>query len=117
MEITYSQLKQKDVINLSDGKNLGKVCDITFDFPAKNLIGLTVTGSRGFKLTKQDVFIPADNIVKIGEDAVLIKFGSGGEKPPKDKCPPKRPPCKPEPPCPPPCPPCPPDRRSYDEYE
>lgn len=108
MEFTFSRLKQKDVINISDGKNLGKVCDITVTFPENNFTGITVTGCKGFKFTRQEVFIPVSNVVKIGEDAVLVKLSDG--KPPQD-CPPKRPDnCPPKRPrdC---------DRRSYDEYE
>lgn len=122
MEITFSSLKQKDVINLLDGKNLGKVCDITFSFPENNVLGFTVTGCKGFKFSKQEVFIPVNNVVKIGDDAVLIKFGKPEHPPEK---PPKKPNCPPPNNCcPPPCPPencCPPqrpdNRRSYDEYE
>ena len=93
MEFTFTQLKQKEVINLNDGKNLGKVCDASFTWPENKFTGITVTGCRGFKFGRQEL---------------------GGDKPPK---PPHggRPNCPP--PCPPPCPPCPPDRRSYDEYE
>lgn len=107
MEFLFSQLKQKDVINLSDGKNLGKICDITVTFPENNFTGVTVTGCKGFKFNRQEVFVPVKNIVKVGEDAVLVKLSS--EKP---DCPPKRPPKD----CPPECPPR-GDRRSYDEYE
>lgn len=109
MEFTFSRLKQKDVINISDGKNLGKVCDITVTFPENNFTGITVTGCKGFKFTRQEVFIPVSNVVKIGEDAVLVKLSDG--KPPHD-CPPKRPDN-----CPPPKRPHDCDRRSYDEYE
>lgn len=120
MEVNFSDLKQKDVINLNDGKNMGKVCDLSFTFPENNVLGFTVTGCKGFKFSKQEVFIPIKQVVKIGKDAVLVKFGEGPDRPPK---PPKPdfPPCPPNN-CPPHCPPnnCPPprpDRRSYDEYE
>ena len=112
MEVTYSALKQKDVVNLVDGKNMGKVCDLTFTFPENNVIGFTVTGCKGFRFSKQEVFIPIKNVVKIGQDAVLIKFGKE-EKPDRPPMPPNCPPPRPD--CPPDCPP--PNRRSYDEYE
>ncbi len=117
MEVTFSALKQKDVINLNDGKNMGKVCDLSFSFPENNVSGFTVTGCKGFKFSKQEVFIPIKQVVKIGKDAVLVKIGEE-----KHDCPPP-PPCPPQKnDCPPPCPPnnCPPprpNRRSYDEYE
>ena len=74
--------------------------------------------------SKQEIFLPINTIVKIGRDAVLVKYGKEeGPPPPKPpKCPPPQDCCPPNfPPCPP-CPPqncCPPggNRRSYDEYE
>ena len=129
MEFTFSQLKQKDVISLNDGKNLGRVCDITFCYPDNELLGITVTGCKGFRFSKQEIFIPMRQVVKIGADTVLVN-GMGGEKcpppPPPKPCPPNNyppnncPPNNPPPKRPPNnCPPnnCPPDRRSYDEYE
>ena len=77
MEFTFSQLKQKDVINLNDGKNLGRVCDVTYVWPENKLTGITVTGGRGFRFMRQDMFIPVSCIVKIGEDAVLVKTDNG----------------------------------------
>ena len=120
MELSFHQLKQKDVINVSDGTNLGKVCDISLSFPECNWIGITVPGFKGFKLTnRREEFIPVNLIVKIGEDAILVKAED------------KKPPCPPPPKdkCPPPCPPPRPrqnnspnnfqnsDRRDYGEYE
>ena len=126
MEVNFSDLKQKDVINLNDGKNMGKVCDLSFTFPENNVLGFTVTGCKGFRFSKQEVFIPIKQVVKIGKDAVLVKFGDDNQgrppKPPKPDfppCPPgNRPPnCLPPNNCPQNCPPPRPDRRSYDEYE
>lgn len=108
MDIIFSELKQKEVINVSDGKHLGKVCDISFTFPEGKVIGFTVTGCKGFKFTKQEVFLPIKCIVKIGEDAVLVSFTENPPPPP--------PPNKCQPYCPPPPPPQ-QSRRSLDEYE
>ena len=115
METSYCELRQKDVINLADGSHLGRVCDLRFTFPENRVLGFVVTGCKGFRFSRQEIFIPIKAVSKIGEDAVLVNFG---KEPPKPDCPPKRPPDG----CPPPCPPCPPPcppqgRRSYDEYE
>lgn len=127
MELSFQALKQKDVVSVTDGKNLGKVCDVTLTFPESDWLGITVTGCKGFKLTnKKELFIPVRHIVKIGQDAILVKTEDRKDdcKPPKDNCPP--PPVCPPPKCPPkrppknPCPPdfpFPPDRRDYGEYE
>lgn len=117
MDTTFSELKQKDVINLFDGKNLGRVCDVSFSFPENRILGLTVTGSKGFKFSKQEIFLPIKTVTKIGADVILVNFGKDNERdnPPHkpDKCrPPKN--CPPDY-CPPDCPPQ--NRRSFDEYE
>lgn len=121
MEVNFTALKQKDVINLHDGKNMGRVCDLSFTFPENFVSGFTVTGCKGFKFSKQEVFIPVQQVVKIGKDAVLVKVGDGSDRPPKPPKP-SKPDCPPKNNCPPPCPPNNyppprPDRRSYDEYE
>lgn len=95
MEQTFNELKKKDVINLIDGRHLGRVCDLTFSFPENRVIGITVTGCKGFKFSRQEIFLPMKSVVKIGEDAVLVKFGeepkpeppNGGNYPPSH-CPP-----------------------------
>ena len=106
MDVNFCKLKQKDVISLNDGKNLGKVCDITFRYPENTVVGITVTGGKGFRFNRAEQFIPIAAVVKIGDDAVLVKTapkGEGGKIPP---------PCPPQPPCPPSG-----GRRSFDEYE
>lgn len=123
MEVNFNDVKKKDVINLNDGAHLGRVCNMTFTAPEYDVLGFTVTGCKGFRFSKQELFIPVKNVVKIGQDTVLVKWGK--EEPPcppakKGECPPKKggehcpPPCPP-PHCPPPCPPK--ERRSFDEYE
>lgn len=114
METNFSELKQKEVINVIDGKHLGKVCDISFTFPKGDVLGFTVTGCKGFRFSKQEIFLPLKSIVKIGQDAVLVKFGKEESPPPKE--PPRYPPQNCPPNGPPNCPP-PPNRRNYDEYE
>lgn len=115
MEFVFSQIKKMEVVSVSDGKNLGKVYDMAFFYPEGKIKGFFVTGCKGFKLTKSDEFIPLCNVVKIGEDVILVK--TKDDKPPQ-----KRPEkdCMPCAPCPP-CSPCQPDyiepRRNFDEYE
>ena len=42
METSYRELKCKYVVNIGDGKNLGKTCDIVFTFPEGRVIGIAV---------------------------------------------------------------------------
>jgi sporulation protein YlmC with PRC-barrel domain len=112
MEISYNKLRQKSVVSVVDGKNLGKVCDLVFCYPQNTINGFYVTGGKGFRLTRQDVFIPICDVIKIGEDVVLTNFG----KPPKDALEQKRVQNCDKPNCPPAGLGC-QDRRSYEEYE
>ena len=115
MEQTFSEIKKKDVINLIDGKHLGKVCDISFTFPENNVHGFTVTGGKGIRWNRQDVFLPIKCVVKIGQDAVLVKLGRDDEKQlPQNEY--QTNPCKPNY-CPPPPPHHGHDRRDLGEYE
>lgn len=45
-----------DVVSVTDGKNLGKVCDLAFYFPECRIKGIYVTGCKGFRFSKADVF-------------------------------------------------------------
>ena len=98
MEFLFSQIKKMEVICLNDGKNLGRIYDAEFTMPDGKIKGFYLTGCKGFKLTKSDVYIRLSDVVKIGEDVILVRQDED-EKP-----------CLPpnQPPCPPPCPPGPP---------
>ena len=84
MELSFSELRAKDVINTQDGRKLGRVCDVALCYPENRWIGIIVPSSKGvFK--KAELFIELKNIVKIGEDVILVNVGL--PKPPKaDKC-------------------------------
>ena len=72
METSFLELKQKEVVNLCDGKRLGKVCDLVFSYPEGRVQGIVVPGGRGFRWGKADLFIELKNVTKIGIDVVLV---------------------------------------------
>ena len=78
MEMSFSEIRTKEVVNTADGKKLGKVCDVVFCFPENRLLGFVVPGSRSFGLKKTDFFIDLKNIVKIGDDVILVNVGCAG---------------------------------------
>lgn len=101
------------MINVCDGKRLGKVCDVVFTFPEGRVKGIVVPGCKGFRFGRADVFIDLKNVSKIGVDVVLVDIREPIERDKKrDKCDEGR--CPPEPP---PRPHPRPDRRDYGEYE
>ena len=94
MDTSYRELKCKDVVNVVDGRNLGRTCDIVFSFPEGQVFGIAVPGKRGglHIFRKNDLFISIRNIIKIGADVVLVDLRgahmppTGGKK--HDYCPP-----------------------------
>ncbi len=107
MELTYSELKKRDVINIVDGKCLGRITDIKFRFPEGKIEGIMVPGKRACSLfsafNKTTLYIPEKRIIKIGGDVILVDLSCGetcDESVSINKCE------KGKKPCPPPCPPC-----------
>lgn len=74
MDITFCELREKEVVNLADGKRLGRVQDLVIE-PCGKVIGLVVPGEK--KLIKalsrdESIFVAWKNIVKLGDDVILI---------------------------------------------
>ncbi len=66
--------KQKEVINLNDGKRLGYVQDVEADFESGEITAIVVPGtSKLFSVGgKNDIIIPWNKIKRIGEDIILV---------------------------------------------
>ena len=75
MEISYSELREREVINIADGRSLGRVCDLVMNYPDGIVFGIVVPGRKGFRWFKpccNDVFIDFEQIQKIGSDVILV---------------------------------------------
>lgn len=69
--------KQKEVININDGKIIGFVVDVNADFQNGEINSIIVaqTGKLlGSMFGKNNVTIPWDKIIKIGEDVILVEI-------------------------------------------
>lgn len=88
MEINYNELKKKDVVDVSNGKNLGKINDLVIDSDSGQILKIVVPGKKGF-LNCEEYFIDYNCIVKIGDDAILYK-----KRNPIKDCPPPPPKCE-----------------------
>ena len=84
MEISFCELRSKVVVNLSDGRKLGRIVDLVYDELTAKVLGLVVPGGRAFGglfKAREDIFIPYHCICKIGEDTILVELGR--PEPPK----------------------------------
>ncbi len=82
MEISYCELRSKTVINLSDGRKLGRIIDLVYDEYTAKVLGLVVPGGKsGFFRAREDVFIPYHCICKIGEDTILVELSGPLKQP------------------------------------
>lgn len=74
MVCRFSDLRDKEVVNICDGKMLGYVCDLEIDLNTGHLCSIIVPGeSRGFGFSRGgEIIIPWDKIERIGEDAILV---------------------------------------------
>ena len=76
METSFLELRNKEVINVLDGRLLGRIIDLVFDVRTSRILGFIVPGSKSFfSIFKScsDIFIPYNNICKIGEDVILVE--------------------------------------------
>ena len=82
MEITYSQLKKKDVVDVSTGKNLGKISDLIIDGDSGKILKIVVPGKKGCVICAENLELDYACIVQIGDDTILYKKC----KPKSDEC-------------------------------
>ena len=73
--ISFCELRRKEVINLRDGARLGAVCDLEVDLCSGTVCSIVVPGPpRFFGILRSDeeLVIPYDRISKIGDDVILV---------------------------------------------
>ena len=75
--MTFGELKQKDVVNICDGRRLGKPIDIALNDSAC-VIALIVPGPSSFwnclKPDREGVSILWERIRRIGDDVILVEL-------------------------------------------
>ncbi len=76
METSYCELHRKEVVNLTDGKRLGRVSDVVFTYPEGRVQGIVAPGGKGFRWGRAEQFIDLKCIKKIGVDVILVDVRS-----------------------------------------
>lgn len=78
-----SELRSKEIINISTGQRLGFVCDAELLVPEGTVKALIAPGPcRFFGLfgREPDFLIPMDCISRIGEDIILVEIPGNCER-------------------------------------
>ncbi|WP_099187960.1 YlmC/YmxH family sporulation protein [Tepidibacter mesophilus] len=72
-----SDMMEKEVVNINNGKKLGFINDIELDMGEGRIRSLIIVneGSRGYLLSRGEACsISWNNIIKIGHDMILVKI-------------------------------------------
>jgi YlmC/YmxH family sporulation protein len=76
-----SDIRQKDVINIFNGRRLGTIVDMNFSSDGR-ISSIAVPGPFNFvnlfRGVRTDIIIPWESIVKIGEDVILVRIPDSG---------------------------------------
>ena len=70
-----SELSKKDIININDGKRIGKIVDVEFDINNGYMIRFIIESSNIIKSifsNSEELTIKFSQIKKLGEDVILI---------------------------------------------
>ena len=84
MNYNYADLKKKEVVNVLDGRYLGKITDIEISFPDGRVTGIIVPGKKNAFFCSNELIIGLHCIERIGDDAILVRL-SEPPKPPKEE--------------------------------
>lgn len=77
MMVKISEFQIKDVVNVADGKKLGNISDIEINLSNGKIEAIIVSGNGrmlGFFGKEEEIIISWRNILKIGEDVILVRY-------------------------------------------
>ncbi len=81
--VKISEFQIKDVVNVSDGKRLGHIGDIEINLTTGKIEAVVISGNGrvlGFFGREEEIVIPWKNIIKIGQDVILVRYKGLEEK-------------------------------------
>ena len=72
MECRASELRCKEVIDLSDGTRYGYVGDVALDMDTGKVLALVVAGRLRFLGRTEELVFPLSCVRRVGEDIILV---------------------------------------------
>ena len=74
MDISYNDLRNKEIINLCDGTKMGHTIDVVFDSESGKVTGIVAPGEKRLFKKADEIFIPLEKIRRIGDDVILVRL-------------------------------------------
>lgn len=74
MEYNLCDLKKKKVINIADGRDLGKITDLIISSPDGRVKSIIVPGRKTNFFSNSELIISFSCIERIGDDTILVKL-------------------------------------------
>lgn len=82
-DISFLELRNREVVNSCDGRRLGRICNIVFSAETGKIKGIVLPFSRRALFARaQDLFIPWQCVKMLGEDVILVEVK---DLPPDDR--------------------------------
>ena len=72
MEVSFLDLREREIVNVYDGKKLGRIIDVVFNNTNGVVRGIIVPGNKKLFHRADDIFIPLEKIKRIGNDVILV---------------------------------------------
>ena len=74
MNIVFSDICEKEVINCTDGSVLGYIADMEISSDDYRIIAITVRVTSGLFCKKEKIRITCDKIEKFGRDVIIVNY-------------------------------------------
>ena len=75
--LKLSDIRQKEIINISNGEIMGYVYDFELDLDQGRIVGIVMSRTSkvmGLFGKNEDIIIKWEDIIKIGTDTILVDF-------------------------------------------
>ena len=74
MDISFNDLRNKEIINLCDGSKMGHIVDMIFSSENGKIRGIVAPGEKRLFKKTDEIFIPIKKVRRIGDDVILIRY-------------------------------------------
>ena len=76
MDISFNDLRNKEIINLCDGSRMGHIIDLVFSTDNGKVTGIVAPGEKRLFKKSSEIFIPIEKMRRIGDDVILVDIAS-----------------------------------------